>query len=544
MVGALAALILAVQMAFLPFTAAYADGQTLAIAPDGESTSSASSADGQATASVGKYTVVVSADKDAALVEGAGFAIGKFSQAKKGSNAELSDDNGDFAYYGYRYYVGADTGWLTAIGMDGYAVVYVPADVAAQFGIDIASEDSQALLKAYFIALDEVVSDGGAAFTDNDDWFFTSDNSFTVHGVTFGFDRVIKTNSVYATVIGADGSDISATQKPTHCDMARITAPEDVDIVVAPTGLAAFAEFLRTLNWSPLWVSLKTTLVATVLIFILGLAAAYFTLHISPRAQDIFDAIFTIPMVLPPTVCGFVLLFLCGSKTAFGRFFINIGFPLFFSWPATVIAAVTVAFPLMYRNARGAFENLDTNMLDAARTLGWSNARIFFRLMLPLAWSSIAAATVLAFARALGEFGATLFLAGNYLGVTRTIPIAIYFEWMNGNDNIAWFWTAIIIIVSFIVILFINLWSKRTTKYRRRDITDKDREKSEKAAAKLAEKAARKAGNVDSGGMWPFAGDGGKKKLAGAEVAAAGQEGLHVPLHQSGNDGPRPGSGK
>ena len=106
---------------------------------------------------------------------------------------------------------------------------------------------------------------------------------------------------------------------------------------------------------------------------------------------------------------------------------------------------------------------------NRARTLGWSNAKIFVRLMLPLSWSSIAAGAVLSFARALGEFGATLFLAGNYLGVTRTIPIAIYFEWMNGNDSVAWFWTAVIIAFSFVVILFINLWSSRTTKYRKRE---------------------------------------------------------------------------
>ncbi len=106
-------------------------------------------------------------------------------------------------------------------------------------------------------------------------------------------------------------------------------------------------------------------------------------------------------------------------------------------------------------------------LLDAARTLGWSNAKIFFKLMLPLSWSSIAAGTVLSFARALGEFGATLFLAGNYLGITRTIPIAIYFEWMNGNTDVAIFWTVVIMAFSFVVILFINLWSRRTTSYRR-----------------------------------------------------------------------------
>ena len=197
-------------------------------------------------------------------------------------------------------------------------------------------------------------------------------------------------------------------------------------------------------------------------------AAAYFTLRISKRAQDIFDTIFTIPMVLPPTVCGFLLLSALGRNTAFGRFFQEIGFPLVFSWQATVLAAVVVAFPLMYRSARGAFESLDPNMLDAARTLGWSNGRIFLRLMLPLAWSSIASGTVLAFARALGEFGCTLFLAGNQLGSTRTIPIAIYFEWMNGNTEATWFWTIVLLVFSFLVILFINLWSRHTTRYRQK----------------------------------------------------------------------------
>ena len=173
-------------------------------------------------------------------------------------------------------------------------------------------------------------------------------------------------------------------------------------------------------------------------------------------------------MVLPPTVCGFLLLMFLGRNTPVGAWFDQIGFPLVFSWQATVIAAVVVAFPLMYRSARGAFESIDADMLDAARTLGWSEGRIFFRLMLPLAWSSVAAGTMLAFARALGEFGATLFLAGNYAGITRTIPIAIYFEWMNGNTDVAIFWTVVIMAFSFVVILFINLWGRRTTKYRRR----------------------------------------------------------------------------
>ena len=233
--------------------------------------------------------------------------------------------------------------------------------------------------------------------------------------------------------------------------------------------MADLLAFLGTVNLSPLWVTLKTTGVATALVFVLGLTAAYFSLRIPARLQDVLDAIFTIPMVLPPTVCGFLLLLALGRNTAVGQWFIDIGFPLVFSWPATVIAATVVAFPLMYRSARGAFESLDANMLDAARTLGWGNARIFFRLMLPLSWSSVAAGAVLAMARALGEFGATLFLAGNYLGITRTIPIAIYFEWMNGNTDVALFWTVVIMIFCFIVIFVVNVLSRHTTRFRRKD---------------------------------------------------------------------------
>jgi len=125
-----------------------------------------------------------------------------------------------------------------------------------------------------------------------------------------------------------------------------------------------------------------------------------------------------------------------------------------------------VGFPLLYRTARGAFENLDPTMLDAARTLGWTEKRIFAQLMLPLAWPSIAAGTVLAFARAMGEFGATLFFAGNFAGITQTIPIAIYFDWMAGDTDVAIFWVVVVILISFLVILFINLYSSRTQRYR------------------------------------------------------------------------------
>ena len=368
--------------------------------------------------------------------------------------------------------MGNETGeFFQLIASESYAVAYVPAQAAQTLGIDIDDENDKAILKDYFCELDGETAAGSIPLSRIDTWHFTSNPTYEIGNIRFSFDQEINGN-VYASVIGTDGSDLTDSDNPTYfkpsfADFGRLAPANEVTVNEGATGIAAAGKFLSELDWSPLWVTVKTTGVAIVFIFILGLLAAYWCLHLSQKAKNIADSIFTIPMVLPPTVCGFILLYLCGRNTAFGSFFIDIGFPLIFSWPATVIAAIVVAFPLMYRSALGAFENLDTNMLDAARTLGWSNTRIFLKLMLPLSWSSIAAGTVLAFARALGEFGATLFLAGNYLGITRTIPIAIYFEWMNGNDGVAWFWTAIVIGFSFIVILFINLWSNRTTKYRK-----------------------------------------------------------------------------
>ena len=408
--------------------------------------------------------VAVSAEGEAALIEGAPFAVSDFSRAQRGSNRDV-----DGAYIGYSYYEGSSPDRAVALATDGFVIVYVPESAAGL--ADVSDAETQLLLQRYFIALDESSNNGGIVMGDDVPWHYTSETSYEVDGVVYSFGVEGSEGRYYVTVLGADGSDVVSADpslRPTHVGFATITEPDTVEIAAAATGLAAFGEFLASVDMSPLWVTLRTTGVAIVFIFVLGLLAAYFSLRIPKRAQDIADAVFTIPMVLPPTVCGFLLLLALGSNSPVGRWFDEIGCRLVFSWPATVIAAVVVAFPLMYRNARGAFEGLDPNMLDAARTLGWSNPRIFLKLMLPLSWSSIAAGTVLSFARALGEFGATLFVAGNYEGITRTIPIAIYFEWMSGNRNEALFWAIVVIIFSFIVILFINIWSRRTTKYRRK----------------------------------------------------------------------------
>lgn len=408
--------------------------------------------------------VTVSAEGEAALADGASFAAADFSRAQCGSNRDV-----DGAYLGYAYYMGGSSDQAVAIATDSFVLVYVPASAASL--ADISDGRTQALVQQYFLALDEASNNAGIVMSADVPWYFTSDPFYDLDGVRYSFGVESASGGCYVTMLGTDGSDVVSANpdlRPTHVDFFTVVEPDAVAIAAPATGFAAFGEFLGSIDWSPLWVTLRTTGVAIVIIFVLGLLAAYFSLRIPKRAQDIADAIFTIPMVLPPTVCGFLLLLALGSNSPIGQWFDEIGCRLVFSWPATVIAAVVVAFPLMYRNARGAFEGLDSNMLDAARTLGWSNPRIFRKLMLPLSWSSIAAGTVLSFARALGEFGATLFVAGNYEGITRTIPIAIYFEWMSGNRAEAMFWAVVVIIFSFIVILFINIWSRRTTKYRRR----------------------------------------------------------------------------
>lgn len=182
------------------------------------------------------------------------------------------------------------------------------------------------------------------------------------------------------------------------------------------------------------------------------------------KGKSLLDGIFILPLVLPPTVVGFLLLWLLGRNTWLGSIFFAIGRPVVFSWSATVIAAVVVAFPLMYQTARGAFEQIDTNIEDAARTLGASEQTVFWRITMPIAWPGIAAGTILAFARSLGEFGATLMLAGNIPGRTQTIPVAIYFLVESGKKQQAMIWVLVILLISFFSIAALNFW----TKYQRR----------------------------------------------------------------------------
>ncbi|HKV04666.1 MAG TPA: molybdate ABC transporter permease subunit [Candidatus Acidoferrales bacterium] len=184
---------------------------------------------------------------------------------------------------------------------------------------------------------------------------------------------------------------------------------------------------IAPIDWSPVWISLKTSVTATVVTLAAGLAAAAWRERRSGPTTALVDGVFLLPLVLPPTVVGFFLLLLFGRNGPLGKLLLRLGATVVFSWPATVIAAAVVSFPLMYLTARAALEQVDSRFLEAARTLGASEWRTFRSIALPLAWPGVLAGTILSFARALGEFGATLMLAGNIPGKTATIPIAIYF---------------------------------------------------------------------------------------------------------------------
>ena len=184
---------------------------------------------------------------------------------------------------------------------------------------------------------------------------------------------------------------------------------------------------------SPLLISLRTVIVATVITFFLGIAAARWMAHYNGKFKNLIDGLFISPLVLPPTVVGLGLLLLFGKNGPIGAFLSLFDTSVVFSWPATVISATVMSFPLMYMTSLGAFEQVDSHIEDAARTLGASEWRVFWSVTMPLAWSGVAAATVLSLARCLGEFGATLMLAGNIPGKTTTIPIAIYFAIQAGD---------------------------------------------------------------------------------------------------------------
>lgn len=215
---------------------------------------------------------------------------------------------------------------------------------------------------------------------------------------------------------------------------------------------------------SPLWISLKTAVLAVIIIFFLGITAAYGMLGYQGRWKSLIEGVFVAPLILPPTVVGFILLLIFGRNGPIGQLTRSLDFTIVFTWYAAVITATVVAFPLMYKTTLGAFEQVDPNLLQVARTLGASERKIFWRVLLPLSFPGVLAGLTLAFARALGEFGATLMLAGNIPGRTQTIPMAIFFAVEAGATNEAWFWVVIIMLISLSGIIAVNVWQQQRQK--------------------------------------------------------------------------------
>ncbi len=228
-------------------------------------------------------------------------------------------------------------------------------------------------------------------------------------------------------------------------------------------------EYIKQLDFSPLIISLKTGLVATVISFFLGIYVARKVVKAKPRVKALADGILTLPMVLPPTVAGFFLLLIFSLRRPFGAYlYQGFGIKVVQTWLGCILAATVIAFPLMYRNARAAFEQIDVNLIYAARTLGMSEIKIFWKVVVPAVGPGITSGTILTFARALGEYGATSMLAGNIPGKTGTISQRIAMVIQDGDYVTAGFWVLIILLIAFFIIFLMNIITAKNRKNIRR----------------------------------------------------------------------------
>lgn len=216
------------------------------------------------------------------------------------------------------------------------------------------------------------------------------------------------------------------------------------------------------MDWFPLWNSLRIAAISTVIIFFLGIFAAYYIAKAPRMIKGILDVVLTLPLVLPPTVVGYLLLRILGPNRVIGAFVLNVfGIKMTMTWWSAIFATTVVIFPLMYRTARGAFESFDENLAYAGQTLGLSNSYIFWHIRMPYCKQGILAGTVLAFARALGEYGATSMIAGYTPGRTATISTTVYQLWRTNDDALAFKWVLVNLAISFVVLLTVNLLEKK-----------------------------------------------------------------------------------
>ena len=218
------------------------------------------------------------------------------------------------------------------------------------------------------------------------------------------------------------------------------------------------------MNYSPLIISLKAAFISTIINLLLGIYSAYFVSKLK-KFKGVIDGILTLPLVLPPTVVGFFLLILLGKNSIIGKILLKFNTSIMFSRTATIISATVVSFPLIYRTSRGAFEQFDKDLIYVAKTLGLSEHTIFKKIILPNNVSSIVAGTILTFARSLGEFGATIMIAGNIPGKTQTMAVAIYSAVQGGNRQLAYKWVTLMASISFFIIVLINIFESEKSVY-------------------------------------------------------------------------------
>lgn len=216
------------------------------------------------------------------------------------------------------------------------------------------------------------------------------------------------------------------------------------------------------MDWYPLYNSLRIAAISCVLVFFAGIFAAYYVARLPRAVKGILDVTLTLPMVLPPTVVGYFILLAFGAKRPLGIFLAQYGIKFVMTWYGGVLAAAVVAFPLMYRTARGAFESFDDTLAYSAQTLGLSNTYIFWHIRMPYCRQGILAGTVLAFARALGEYGATSMLIGYTPGRTATISTTVYQLWRTNDEAGAFFWVMVNLGISAVVLLIVNMLERRT----------------------------------------------------------------------------------
>jgi molybdate transport system permease protein len=215
------------------------------------------------------------------------------------------------------------------------------------------------------------------------------------------------------------------------------------------------------MDWYPLGNSVRIAAIRWIIVFFLGILAAYYIARLPRLVKGVLDVILTLPLVLPPTVMGYLLLLLFGVKRPLGVFFMQFGIKFVMTWYGGILTAAVAAFPLMYRTARGAFESFDNTLAHAGQTLGLPNLYIFWRIRMPYCRQGILAGVVLAFARAMGEYGATSMLIGYTPGKTATISTTVYQMWRTGNDAGALGWVLINILISMAVLLAVNLFERK-----------------------------------------------------------------------------------